>query len=288
MRRTASVWMVSTVLAASLVAVSGCGPTSGVAKPTPKVKPPAIAKAGVLRAAIDLSIPPFGGSDKGVKAGLDIDVASAVAQELGLTLQIVDAKPDAGTKMLRDHKADIMLAGMSIDSAVQAGVAFAGSYVNDAPSAFSTSATTVTLDSLSGNSIAVQKDSLAYWLLVEDYGEASLSVFPTLREAMAAADSGAADFAAGDGLVGGYMLRDFARLRFNGQIAPATPLGVMVGKDDPDLETAVRAALDRLSGEGILENLRMKWVGTLPRFKGSTDASGTSESSSTSEPSTTP
>jgi polar amino acid transport system substrate-binding protein len=273
MKRTTAI--LASIVVAAAVALSGCLGTLPTTKVTPKVKPPAIGKAGVLRAAIDLSYPPFGGTAKETKAGLDVDVASAVADQLGLKLEIVDAKPDAGAKLLNDRKADVMLAGLRIDQAIQYDVAFAGTYVNDGPAVFSAQDTSITLEALAGRRIAVQKESFAYWFLADQIGEDTLVVLPTLRDALAAVASGQVEFAAGDGIVGAYMLRGFPTLKLNGQPTPAVPLGVAVGKDTPDLEQAVRKALDTLAAQGVLETLRRKWMGDWPRLSGASDASGT-------------
>jgi ABC-type amino acid transport substrate-binding protein len=261
------------VLVAALGATAltgGCA--SGDTGPALKAKitTPVIGKAGVLRAAVDLSYPPFGGADKGTKAGLDVDVASALAEKLGLKLEIVDAKPEAGAVL-------VMIAALPIDRAVQLDVAFAGSYVNDGPAVFGLGEATMTIDALAGRTVAVQKESAAYWLLAEQYGEDALTIVPTLRDAIGAAASGQAEFAAGDGIVGAYLLRDFPKTRFNGQMAPAVPLGVAVGKEGPALEQAVRQALDELAAQGVLETLRRKWMGDVPRLAGAD-----------SEPSATP
>lgn len=271
--KRASVVLLVAAVAVAMFAVAGCnggGPETAL---IPKVKPPVIGKAGVLRAAIDLSYPPYGGTVEGVKAGLDIDVASALADRLGLKLQIVDAKPDAGAVMLRNGTVDVLVAGVPIDQAVQLDVAFAGSYVNDGPALYSASEGTLTIDALSGKRIAVQKDSAAFWLLAEELGEEALIATPSLREALSAVGSGQVDFAAGDGVVAAYLLRDFPKIRFNGQLAPAVPVGVAVAKDRTELEQAVRAALDELSSQGVLETLRRKWMGDLPRLVGAIDSS---------------
>jgi ABC-type amino acid transport substrate-binding protein len=275
--RRASVVLLVVALATASFASAGCNSGAAEKALTPKIKPPAIGKAGILRAAIDLTYPPFGGSVDGVKAGLDVDVASALAERLGLTLEIVDAKPEAGAIMLRDGKVDVLVAGVPIDRAVQLDVAFAGSYVNDGPALYSTTEATLTIDGLQGKRIAVQKESAAMWLLAEEFGEETLIVVPTLREAFSAVASGTVDFAAGDGVVAAYMLRDFPSIRFNGQLAPAVPVGVAVARERTELEQAVRAALDDLSSQGVLETLRRKWMGELPRLIGATEASTTAE-----------
>lgn len=279
-KRTAVVIALLAALAVALLG-TGCGRDGSEAALTPMVKPPVIRKAGVLRVAIDLRYPPYGGIDAGQKAGLDIDVASALAERLGLKLEVVDARPENGAVMLRDGKVDVMVAGIGIDRAVAMDLAFAGSYVNDGPAVFSASEGTVTLSALGGMRVAAQRESAAYWVLADEFGEDAVTVVPTLRDALSAVASGTADFAAGDGVVGAYMLRDFPKLHFNGQIAPAVPVGVALSKTDPDLEQAVRAALNDLSAHGVLETLRRKWMGDTPRLAGASDTSDTVEASST-------
>lgn len=265
------------VLAAG--SIGGCADASSPETLQPKVSPPSIASAGVLKAAIDLKYPPFGGVSKGQRAGLDIDVASALARELGLKLEIVDASPTAGAELLRDRKVDVMLGGLPIEEAVSLDVAFAGPYINDAPAIFSANEdTAATMESISGATVGAQEGSLAYWLAAEEWGQESVVAYPTLADAMAQATSGTVQYVLGDGIVGAYMLRDFPGLRLNGQMAPASPIGVAVAKEAPDLEQAVRDALDRLSSTGVLETLRRKWLGDVPRFQGSTDASASAES----------
>ena len=277
MRRLKIAGMLVAATAVAALLSAGCNGTSAVAPMKPTLKPPAIGKAGILRAAIDLSYPPFAGTDKGKQAGLDIDVASAVAERLGLKLQIVDARMDDAAAMLRDGKVDVALAGIRIDQAVQADVAFAGPYISDAPAIFATTESTQTMRSIAGSRIAGQQGSPAYWLLADEYGDDTVATFPTLVEAFAATEAGQADYAVGDGVVGLYMLRQHPKLRLVGQLTPAMPVGVAVGKQSLELERAVRDALDKLSSSGVLETLRRKWLGDAPRFAGSSDASASAE-----------
>jgi polar amino acid transport system substrate-binding protein len=298
------------LIGAMLLAVTGCTGQIAAVKLTPKVSPPTIAKAGVLRAAVDLSYPPFAGTVKGQLVGLDVDVASAIAEQLGLKLELVDAKPAAAAAMLTSGSVDVALGGLTIDSAVSSQIAFAGTYISDAPAIFaatvatrsapatgSATATgaapataaaaprppspsqspTATLQGLAGRRIAVQGGSLAYWILLDTYGEEQLSVVATLDEALRAAADGKADVAAGDALVGTYMLSSFPTVAYAGQIGSAYPLGVGVSQAKPQFEAQVRTILDKLASEGVLVTLRRKWFGDL----------GALAVTSSSQPSTT-
>jgi hypothetical protein len=52
-----------------------------------------------------------------------------------------------------------------------------------------------------------------------------------------------------------------------GQIGSAYPIGIGVSAGKPKMESEVRAILDRLAAQGVLDTLRRKWVGDLPALK---------------------
>jgi len=277
------------VLSAVAVALAVTGCTGVITTPTltPKIAPPLIGSAGVLKVAVDLSYPPFAGTVKGQNVGLDIDVAAAVAEQLGLKLEIVDADPSAAMGLVKDGSVDMILGGLTVESAVASQVAFAGTYISDAPAVFAATGTSVSVDALGTKRVAVQTGSLAYWLLLGKYGDAPLMQVASLDEALSAVDSGTADVAAGDALVGAYLLRDHSELQYEGQLGSAFPLGAGVSQSKPDLETQIRAALDKLASQGVLETIRHKWIGELPPLR-VIDTSGSEDPSSTVETSATP
>jgi polar amino acid transport system substrate-binding protein len=272
------------LMGAMLVGVTGCVGGIGVPKLQPKVTPPVIAKAGVLRAAVDLSYGPFAGTVKGQQVGLDVDVAAAIADQLGLKLELIDAKPAAAAAQVSSGSADIMLGGLTVDAAVSSQIAFAGTYISDAPAVFSAAATgaaaaatsaavpsaldtTATLASLAGKRIAVQQGSLAYWILLDALGDTQLVTVPTLDEAFKAVVGSRADVVAGDALIGAYLLRTYPTFSYVGQVGSAYPLGVGVSQGKPQLESQVRAVLDKLASAGVLETIRNKWFGDLPPLR---------------------
>lgn len=288
-RRTFTALALVTMLAMLVGCTGGIGATTL----KPRLSPPVIARPGVLRAAIDLSYPPFGGTVKGQKVGLEVDVASAIAEQLGLTLEIVDAKPVAAAALVTSGKADIVLGALTVEQAVAMQLAYAGTYVTDASAVFASDVASLTIGDLSGKRVAVQNGSSAYWLLLDEYGEEPLVVTPTLLEAMRAVVAGKADVVAGDALVAVYIGRTVPGLKYGGQIAPAFPVGVGVGQDKAKLETEVRSVLDKLSSQGVLETLRRKWAGDLPRFAvpspaGSESSTATPGVTSTPEATTAP
>jgi polar amino acid transport system substrate-binding protein len=246
----------------------------------PKVSPPAITEVGVLAVGVDLELPPFAGVDKGREAGLDIDVAAALATELGLDLRLVQVAPSEATTALADGTVDIVMS-MPLSEETVLGASLAGTYITDGPAFFASAeeTATLTLEGIGGRSVAAQEGSMAYWLLEYALGEDAIQTFPTLREAFEAAEAGDVDVVAGDALIGAYIARDFEDVRFAGQIGPAAPLGIAVAQENPDLGDAVRGALDALAADGVLDAIRTNWVGDLPPLEvtglSSTDATET-------------
>lgn len=264
----------SAVLLVLVLAISAgaCGKKAEEPELVPQVAPPVIGTAGVLRAGIDLSYPPFGGIDEGVQAGIDVDVAAAVAERLGLKLEIVDLKPNELATAVNDGRVDIALGATPITDAVLADVSTAGSYLVDGAGIFSlettgSAETTLTASDITGKRVGVQKESAVYWTLESDYGQGFATSYATIREAFDALKAGELDLVIGDAAVGAYVARDFEGIRFAGQFDPAQPLGVLVKKDAVDLETQVRTVLDTLASEGVLDAIRTKWLGALPELE---------------------
>lgn len=269
MRRIA-IAVLAVMMFVGLVATSGCARSEPEVVLEPQVTPPTIGSTGVLRAAIDLDYPPFAGTDKGRQAGLDIDVAAALAAELGLELEVVDAK-EWGLPAIKAGNADIAMSVPFTEQTITEST-FAGTYINNGPGFFVSAeetgsvVETLTIDSVGGMTIGAQKDSEAFWALEYEYGEGAVQSFATLREALEALSDGSVEAVAGDSIVAAYIARDFPSVRFAGQAGSATALGVAVAVDNTELEGAVRQALDTLAANGVLDTLRKKWVGELPEL----------------------
>jgi ABC-type amino acid transport substrate-binding protein len=275
MRRRAIV--TALFVAVSLVAVATGCKASPVTPRKPQVVPPAVKSAGVLRAGVDLAYPPFGGIDKEQRAGLDVDVASAIAERLGLTVEFVDVKPSEAASALAEGEVDAVFSVPL--TGVGSGAEFAGAYISDAPALFSRAGTgsveaSLSAESVIGASVGVQRNSEAFWILEDQLGEGETVPFDSLREAIDELNDGKVDFVAGDALVGAYIARDTPGIRFVGQVAPATPLGVAVAPVNTTLAEAIRSALDGLAADGVLDTVRAKWVGDLPRLKLSEENTG--------------
>ena len=265
-----SILVMTLVSVAAMLVLVGCAGKKET-KLEPKVTPPVIKEAGTLRAGVDLSYPPFAGKDNGKQAGLDLDVAGALAQRLGLKLAIVDVEASKAATALADGTVDVVFS-VPFSEAGLTNASLAGSYLTNGPAFFVATESTksvdasMTVDTLGSAKVGAQEGSVAYWALASELGTAAIVPYPTLREAVTAADKGKVKFVAGDAIVGAYIARDFPNIHFAGQLAPAVPVGVAVAAENTKLGDAVRDALDALAADGVLDTIRRKWVDGLPEL----------------------
>ena len=147
--KTAS--MLRLILGAALV-LTALGGTVAQADTLDDIK-----KAGKVRIAIDLAIPPFGMSDDKMQpAGSDVDLARLLAKDLGVQLEIVTTTGPTRIPMLQTNKADLVVSTLSITPERAKVVDFSIPYA-DHPSVVAglTSATIRQMSDLEGNKIGV-------------------------------------------------------------------------------------------------------------------------------------
>ncbi|MGV8083167.1 MAG: substrate-binding periplasmic protein [Coriobacteriia bacterium] len=250
--------------------LAGCAKKTESTTVTPKVTPPAVKQEGVLRAGIDLSWPPYGGVDGDKQAGLDIDVASAIADELGLKLVVVDVKASEAATALADGRVDAIFSAKMSQTDV-GRVTIAVSYLSDGPALFTAEENSLSVEAsqtpdawASSLRIGAQEGSPSYWRLSNYLGTGSVTSYPTLREALEALKGGELDAVGGDAIIGTYIARDLGGIRFAGQLEYAELLGIGVDPQNTDLANAIREAVDTIRANGVLTAARHKWVGDLP------------------------
>ena len=86
-------------------------------------------EAGKLTMATNAAFPPYEmTTDAGEFEGIDIETAQAIADKLGLELQIDDMDFDAALLSVQQGKADIVMAGVTVTDERKAVMDFSDSY----------------------------------------------------------------------------------------------------------------------------------------------------------------
>jgi polar amino acid transport system substrate-binding protein len=85
-------------------------------------------KSGVLTMATNAEFPPYEFHEGDAITGIDAEIAAAIAEKLGLKLEISDMDFDSIIAAIQSGKADVALAGMTVTDERKQNVDFSASY----------------------------------------------------------------------------------------------------------------------------------------------------------------
>ena len=180
----------------SLVACTGAGSQSGSSASTPDAStstPDAstgdestggetadlsevLVEPGKLIMSTNAAFPPYEmvADGEGVYQGLegiDVEIAMAIADKLGLELVIDDMDFDAALMAVQNNSADVMLAGLSYSEDRDEVVDFTDSYATGIQSVIVKEGSDVTMDNVGEYLIGTQRGTTGFQYATDDYGE---------------------------------------------------------------------------------------------------------------------
>jgi len=218
-------------------------------------------EAGKLTMATNAAFPPYEmTTDAGEFEGIDIETAQAIADKLGLELQIDDMDFDAALLSVQQGKADIVMAGVTVTDERKAVMDFSDSYATGIQSIVVPEGSDIASpDDLAGKKIGTQRGTTGYIYCSDDFGDESVVAYDDGLTAVQALNNGQVDavvidnapakefVAANPGLVildTSYAEEDYA-------------IGVAKGSS---LKDAVNAALEELKADGTLQSIVDKYI----------------------------
>ena len=217
--------------------------------------------AGKLTMSTNAAFPPYEmTTDTGAFEGIDVDTAQAIAEKLGLELQIDDMDFDAALLSVQQGKADIVMAGVTVTDERKAVMDFSDSYATGIQSIIVPEGSDIaTPDDLAGKKIGTQRGTTGYIYCSDDFGDENVVAYDDGLTAVQALNNGQVDavvidnapakefVAANPGLVildTSYAEEDYA-------------IGMAKGSA---LEDAINAALEELKADGTLQSIVDKYI----------------------------
>lgn len=277
------------IAAACLTMVlSGCSSQQSYTPPekSPTVSVPTLGKAGTLRVGVNSASAPLAGmpTSSSKIVGIDVDIAAALADSLGLKLELVDVGTDPESA-LKEQKVDIVMGAKQSDDEVKFWKS--EPYISTGVALFSTSSNATVPTKSSAPKIAAQVSSTSSWQVTNEFGEDSLVPENDLKTAFADLGSGSAQYVAADAIIGTYVA-------YGGGIDAKIvalmqqPGGYCVGVSDTntELKQIVSDAIASLSGSGMVSIIETKWLGapvevsSLPLTEGAKASTSTKTSTS--------
>ena len=153
-------------------ASTGSGSTGGEAVDLSDV----LVEPGKLIMSTNAAFPPYEmvADGEGVYQGyegIDVEIAVALADKLGLELQIDDMDFDAALMAVQNNAADVMLAGLSYREDRDEVVDFSYSYATGIQVVIVPEGSEVTLDNVGEYMIGTQRGTTGFQYATDDYGQ---------------------------------------------------------------------------------------------------------------------
>jgi len=253
----------------TLAGAAGCASEdTGVGVPVDRLAearaalPDSIKQAGVLVAGADPNYEPMTYMKGATFAGLDVVVAEAVAERLGLTVKW--QKVDFGDLLTKveDHQIDLSISAM-FDQADRQKQADFVDYLNAGTSIVVKKGVGDIggMPGLCGRKVAVQPDTVFVEMAEaqrKDCGSKGLTIVPASNPSAYVRD-GKAAAALNDFPIAVLDVKKMPTLELSGPQIEAIPYGIAVAKDREALTGAVQTALYSLINDGSYDKLLAEW-----------------------------
>lgn len=228
-----------------------------------------LVKEGVLTNVAELGFSPFEYiDDEGNTVGFDVDLSNALAEKLGLTCEWLpnQAFDTLVPTIAQGGKADISIAGMTIDDTRLEEVDFTDPYLNSNQAlivaASSSYAASEDLDTAEAQ-IACQTGTTGDTWIQENLPNATRVPLADVTAGMMGVSTGSYQAMVIDLPVAQNMLaQSFSDLKILEEIPTGEQYGIAVSYDNPGLKDALNEALAAIEADGTMDELKQKWFGT--------------------------
>ena len=218
--------------------------------------------AGKLTMATNATFPPYEmTTDAGTIEGIDVDTAQAIAEKLGLELQIDDMDFDAALLSVQQGKADIAMAGITVTDERMAVMSFSDSYATGIQSVIVPEGSDIaTADDLAGKKIGTQRGTTGYLYCSDDFGEDAVVAYDNGLTAVQALNNGQVDAVVIDNEPAKAYVESNPGLKILDTSYAEEDYAIGMNKDNTALLDAVNAALEELKADGTLQSIVDKYI----------------------------
>ena len=218
-------------------------------------------EAGKLTMATNAAFPPYEmTTDAGDFEGIDIETAQAIADKLGLELQIDDMDFDAALLSVQQGKADIVMAGVTVTDEREAVMDFSDSYATGIQSIIVPEGSDIASpDDLAGKKIGTQRGTTGYIYCSDDFGDENVVAYDDGLTAVQALNNGQVDAVVIDNAPAKEFIAANPGLKILDTSYAEEDYAIGMAKNSP-LEDAVNSVLEELKADGTLQAIVDKYI----------------------------
>lgn len=217
--------------------------------------------AGKLIMATNAEFPPYEYHEGNEIKGIDVEICRAVAEKLGLELQIEDVAFDAIIPEVASGKADLAAAGMTVTEDRKQNMDFSDTYATSIQLILVQENSSIAgKEDLTGKKIGVQLGTTSDLFSTEDFGEDAVVRYSKSMEAVQALSQGKIDAVIVDSQTAKEFVNEVKGIKALDSSYSDEAYAIGVKKGNTELLNAVNAALAELKSEGKLDEIVTKYT----------------------------
>ena len=217
---------------------------------------------GKLIMSTNAAFPPYEmTTDSGEFEGIDIETAQAIADKLGLELQIDDMDFDAALLAVQQGKADMVMAGVTVTDERQNVMDFTDSYATGIQSIIVKEDSDIaSVDDLAGKKIGTQRGTTGYLYCSDDFGDENVVAYDNGLTAVQMLNNGQVDCVVIDNAPAKEFIAANPGLKLLDTAYVEESYAIGVGKGNTELKDAISTALEELKADGTLQAIVDKYI----------------------------
>lgn len=215
----------------------------------------------VLKMGTNAAFPPYEYKEGDAFAGIDVEIATAIATKLGMTLEIVDMEFDSIITSVQQGEVDFGMAGMTVTDERLLEVNFTSSYATGVQSVIVAEDSEIaSLDDLAGKKIGVQLGTTGDIYASDEFGADNVTQYGKGADAVIALKGGDVDAVIIDNEPAKAFVAENEGLKILDTDYAIEDYAIAVKKENTDLLDKINGALEDLTADGTIDSIIGKYI----------------------------
>lgn len=220
-----------------------------------------LATEGTLTMGTNATFPPYEYYDGDNIVGIDVEISQAIADKLGLKLDIVDMDFSSLTPAVQSGKIDIAAAGMTVSEERLKNVDFTDSYSTGVQVIIVQEDSDIkSVDDLQGKLIGVQDATTGHIYCSTDFGDENVIPYNSGAMAVQALKDGKVDCVVIDQQPAKNFVEANEGLKILDTEYVTEDYAIAVSKDNTALKDAINTAMAELKADGTVQSILDKYI----------------------------
>ena len=216
---------------------------------------------GKLTMSTNAQFPPYEmTTDDGGFEGIDVEIATAIAEKLGLELDILDMDFDSALLAVQQGKSDIVMAGVTVNEDRLLVMDFTDSYATGVQVVIVKEGSDVTIDNMGEGLIGTQRGTTGNIYCTDDYGEDHVVAYDDGFTAVQALMNGQVDCVVIDNAPAQEFVKNNAGLAILDTEYAVEDYAIGLNKGNTALLDAINGALAELIADGTVQSIIDKYI----------------------------